>query len=243
MHTFVIGDVHGRLWLLKQLIEESGMDTKSDKIIFLGDLIDRGENSPGVVEHVNKLKKENPNVVTLRGNHEQMLLDFIDNADLNWLHPANGGSRTLAQYGSPVDGEGGFTNINIPAHHINYFRSTIMFHEDEKAIYVHAGLTPGVHPSADDPHNLLWSRNQEFYDSYDGKLCFFGHTPTRYIKSGVLRHAHAVFVGKRAIGMDTGYRDDDPLSCIRLDDMTVFQKFSERDVESYQVTLGEISQA
>ena len=235
MPTFVIGDVHGRLWLLKQLIEESGIDTKNDKIVFLGDLIDRGENSPGVVEYVLKLQTQNPNVITLRGNHEQMLMDFVDSADMGWLHPSNGGNKTLAQYGSPLEDMSSFTNIRIPAHHLDYFRSTILFHEDEKAIYVHAGLTPGVHPSQDTAHNLLWSRSQEFYDSYDGKLCIFGHTPTRYIRSGELLNEHAVFVGKQAIGIDTGYRDDDPLSCIRVDDLTVYQKFSERAVESYTI--------
>jgi serine/threonine protein phosphatase 1 len=237
MDTFVVGDVHGRLWLLKQLIEETGIDTKNDKIVFLGDLIDRGENSPGVVEYVTKLKKENKNVITLRGNHEQMLLDFIDNCDLNWLHPANGGGKTLAQYGSPIEEFAGFSNLNIPGHHLDYFRSTILFHEDEHAIYVHAGLTPGLHPSDDTPHNLLWSRNQTFYDYYNGKLCFFGHTPTRYIHSGMLLHEHAVFVGKHAVGMDTGYKEDDPLSCLRMEDKMVFQKFSERDLMTYQISV------
>ncbi|HZS48689.1 MAG TPA: metallophosphoesterase [Blastocatellia bacterium] len=238
MRTFVIGDVHGRLWLLKQLIEGSGIDTKNDKIVFLGDLIDRGENSPGVVEYVTKLKSENPNVITLRGNHEQMLLDFIDNTDMSWLHPSNGGARTLAQYGSPVEGDDGFTNLKIPSHHIDYFRSTIFFHEDKDAIYVHAGLTLGVHPSKEDPRKLLWSRNQEFYDYYDGKLCIFGHTPTRCIKNGTFRHAHDIFVGRKAIGIDTGYRDDDPLSCIEIGTLTVYQKFFEGGVSSYKVKLN-----
>ena len=236
MRTFVIGDVHGRLWLLKQLIEGSGIDTKNDKVIFLGDLIDRGENSPGVVEYVAKLREQNSNVVTLRGNHEQMLLDFLDHGDLSWLHPSNGGSKTLSQYGCPED-TGSYTNLRIPAHHLDYFRSTILYHEDDNAIYVHAGLTLGVHPSEDDPHTLLWSRNQEFYDTYNGKLCIFGHTPTRYIRNGTSRHEHDIFVGKRAIGIDTGYREDDPLSCLEIENLTVYQKFFEGEVDSHPITL------
>jgi hypothetical protein len=156
-----------------------------------------------------------------------MLLDFIDHGDLTWLIPGNGGSRTLAQYGSPIEETGSFATLRIPAHHL-----------DDHAIYVHAGLTPGVLPGDEDPYVLLWSRNQTFYDCYDGKLCIFGHTPTRYIKSGTPRHPHDVFIAKCAIGIDTGFRDDDPLSALEMGTLTVYQKFPERDVERRQIALA-----
>src|SRR5260370_35133782 len=91
MQTFVIGDIHGRLGLLDQLIENVPWDIANDKIVFLGDLIDRGKDAPGVVGRVMELVTANPNIVALRGNHEQMLLDCLDYGDLQWLIPENGG--------------------------------------------------------------------------------------------------------------------------------------------------------
>src|SRR5437870_1534791 len=82
MPTYVIGDIHGRLKLLDQLIENVPWDVAHNKIVFLGDIIDRGNDAPGVVNRVIELVKSNPNIVVLRGNHEQMLLDCLDYGDL-----------------------------------------------------------------------------------------------------------------------------------------------------------------
>src|SRR5581483_6198993 len=92
MRTYVIGDVHGRLSQLKALIGSLDYDPKRDRIIMLGDLIDRGEDSPGVVNYAIELQEQSPNFICLRGNHEQMLLDLIEYGDLLWLVPENGGA-------------------------------------------------------------------------------------------------------------------------------------------------------
>src|SRR5580693_10109756 len=92
--TFVIGDIHGRLNLLDQLIRDVPWDVSHDKIVFLGDLIDRGSMAPGVVDRIIELARANPNVVVLRGNHEQMLLDCVYAGDVQWLIPENGGVET-----------------------------------------------------------------------------------------------------------------------------------------------------
>ncbi|HEX8184555.1 MAG TPA: metallophosphoesterase, partial [Blastocatellia bacterium] len=78
MATYVIGDIHGRPNLLDQLIKNVPWDIERDKIVFLGDLIDRGYNARRIVERVMELAQANPNVVVLRGNHEQMMLDCLD---------------------------------------------------------------------------------------------------------------------------------------------------------------------
>src|SRR6267142_2170603 len=74
-------------------------DPSTDTLIFLGDLIDRGPDVPGCVEHVLNLCQENPEkVICLRGNHEQMLLDFIDAASLIWMSTGTGSDQTFRQY-------------------------------------------------------------------------------------------------------------------------------------------------
>ena len=143
MPTYVIGDIHGRLKLLDQLISNVPWDVDHDKLVFLGDLVDRGDEAPGVVERVMALVKANPNIVVLRGNHEQMLLDCLDYGDLQWLIPENGGLATLEAYGFELDQLKDVSDIKIPDEHVEFFRGLPFYHEDEQAIYVHAGLIPG----------------------------------------------------------------------------------------------------
>src|SRR4029453_11337185 len=104
MKTFVVGDIHGRCAQLLNLLDLLPRDPETDTLVFLGDLIDRGADAPGWVDHILKLCRENPErVICLRGNHEQMMLDFLDGASNLWLTPVTGGERTFEQYtGRPV---------------------------------------------------------------------------------------------------------------------------------------------
>src|SRR5260370_17666159 len=86
MKTFVVGDIHGRCAQLHNLLETLPRDESVDTLVFLGDLIDRGPDVPGCVEYVLNLCAANPDrVICLRGNHEQMLLDFLDGTGLIWM--------------------------------------------------------------------------------------------------------------------------------------------------------------
>src|SRR5713101_1350542 len=99
MRTFVIGDVHGRCAQLNNLLALLPRDETADMLVFLGDLIDRGPDAPGCVDHVLKLCCDNPErVICLRGNHEQMLMDFIEGNTNIWITPVTGGERTFEQY-------------------------------------------------------------------------------------------------------------------------------------------------
>src|ERR671918_100277 len=99
MRTFVVGDIHGRCAQLLALLDMVPRDPQTDSLVFLGDLIDRGADAPGCVSHILKLCNENPErVICLRGNHEQMLLDFLDGHGNLWLTPVVGGERTYEQY-------------------------------------------------------------------------------------------------------------------------------------------------
>jgi serine/threonine protein phosphatase 1 len=231
MSTYVIGDVHGRLDLLDQLIGDLPWDTKTDKIVFLGDLIDRGPDSRAVVERVIEMVDRNPNVVVLRGNHEQMLLDCLDYQDLQWLIPENGGLRTLESYGFDLSDIEDISDILIPEGHELFIRSLPFYHEDDEAIYVHAGLVPGCHPSDTDPDVLLWTRDMDFYKGYDGKLCFFGHTPTQYLPRERRHRKFAIYIHGGCVGIDTSGEHDSPLSCIQVESFTLYQAHPSGETE------------
>src|SRR5919202_335105 len=140
MKTFVIGDIHPRREQLQNLLEMLPRDESEDTLVFLGDLIDRGTDAPGVVAAVLELKRNNPErVVCLRGNHEQMLLDFLDNGASIWLSPVTGGERTFEQYTgrkvsitSEKDFEEARRQISssVPAEHLEFFRQMPLYHED-----------------------------------------------------------------------------------------------------------------
>jgi serine/threonine protein phosphatase 1 len=223
MATYVIGDIHGRPKLLDQLINNVPWDVRRDKIVFLGDLIDRGPDAPGVIERVMGLAAANPNVIALRGNHEQMMLDCLDYGDLQWLIPENGGLATLEGYGFDLSRLRDVSDIQIPEEHIEFIRGLPFYHEDEQAIYVHAGLVPGEHPSETDPDVLVWARDFDFYKGYDGKLCFFGHTPTQYLPRDGRQRRFGIYIHGSCVGIDTSGEPESPLSCIQVETFTLYQ--------------------
>jgi serine/threonine protein phosphatase 1 len=211
--------------LLDQLIRDVPWNPQEEKIVFLGDLIDRGPESPGVIERLISLREKNPNVVVLRGNHEQMLLDCHDYGDFQWLIPENGGLATLAAYGIELSTLKDVSDIRIPNRHIEFLRSLDPYHEDQDAIYVHAGLIPNQHPSTTDPEVMMWTRDFDFYRGYTGKLCFFGHTPTRFLPREGRRGRHGIYINRSCVGIDTSGDEDSPLSCIRVDSFTLYQAY------------------
>ncbi|HVF41566.1 MAG TPA: metallophosphoesterase family protein [Pyrinomonadaceae bacterium] len=247
MSTFVIGDVHGRRAQLRHLLSTLPRGAGGDTLVLLGDLIDRGEDIPGTVEDVLALKKEAPDgsVVVLRGNHEQMLLDFLDDGAPLWLHPAVGSYHTFGQYTSlrltdelRAWWEEAQRRVrdSIPAEHLEFFRSLPLFHEDEHAFYVHAGLDGERHPSETDARHLLWSRNPDFYKHYYGKPCVFGHTPTPLLPLLGRLGRHGIYVSHSAIGIDTGYDDSCALTCLRLPEFELFQSFADGRTAHFHMT-------
>jgi calcineurin-like phosphoesterase family protein len=225
MQTYVIGDIHGRLRLLDQLIENIPWDVANHKLVFLGDMIDRGKDAPGVVSRVMELVKANPNIVVLRGNHEQMLLDCLDYGDLQWLIPENGGLATLSGYGFELDQLKDVSDIKLPEEHVEFLRSLPYYHEDEQAIYVHAGLVPGESPSETDTDVLVWTRDLDFFKGYDGKLCFFGHTPTAFLPREGRNRRWGIYIHHSCVGIDTSGEEGSPLSCIQVENFTLYQAY------------------
>lgn len=219
--TLVVGDIHGKLALFNQLLDEMQYRPERDRLVLIGDLVDRGENSRGVVERAIELQSAAPELVTvLRGNHEEMMLDWIKDpegpqAEL-WYY--NGGIETLRSYAT-VAGE-----FALPVSHYQFLLSLPTWHEDEHAIYVHAALPEGesgefLHPEDNaDSAELLWSRNKHFYAEYRGKTVVFGHT----IAGLYFGEREKVWIQDNLIGVDTGAYLFGILSAVELPSRAVF---------------------
>ncbi|MGH9927862.1 MAG: metallophosphoesterase family protein [Pyrinomonadaceae bacterium] len=246
MKTFVVGDVHGRAAQLQALLAMLPRDEASDMLVFLGDLIDRGPDAPNCVELVMKLQQANPErVLCLRGNHEQMLLDFIEGSANLWITPVTGGERTFEQYTGKrltvtkeqdLDEARHVVGSNVPAEHLDFMQALPYYYEDDYAIYVHAGLDRNKHPRDTPPQSLLWMRDMEFYKNYRGKPCIFGHTPTPLLPLRGRVGRHGIYISHSAIGIDTGYNMQSPLSCLSLPDFSLYQAFADGREETHHIT-------
>jgi len=198
--TIAIGDIHGKVIPLQSLINWIN-PTKDDTIVFLGDYVDRGESSKDVIQTIIDLK-EQTNVIAIRGNHEEMMLQGLQLFDLNsvdyhsnggyndeliqqfakhnqwWFR--HGGEQTIESY----DGE----YANIPDSHREFLNSTLDYHETSNHIFTHANidiLKPNL--AENDNQWLRWTRCHDGYPGKDwrhitNRTVFVGHTPQRQTK-------------------------------------------------------------
>lgn len=192
--TFAISDIHGNRNAFRKALDEIGLQ-KSDQLILIGDLIDRGVDSKGVLDAVLSLRQDKFDVVCLRGNHEEMLLDALRDPlqDYRWL--MNGGKECLASFG--VD-----SVEKIPLEYIDLINSFQYYHQTEKYIFVHAALDMQLADPFADTHTMLWSRDQKRLLNTDwlGKrVLIHGHTPTH---ENVI--TDSVFEMNRIICIDNG---------------------------------------
>ncbi len=182
---WTIGDIHGCLNALKKLIEKIS-PTPNDKLVFLGDYIDRGPDSKGVIDFLIELSKRT-NCVFLRGNHEQMLLDVVDNGDDTYLWVINGATATWRSYGN-------FQNLLYNDEHLEFFRNTQYYFIEDKYLFVHGGVRPNIPIEKQDKRDLIWIREEFISKKHNtGYIVVFGHTPFE-----------DVFIGEDKIGIDTG---------------------------------------
>jgi serine/threonine protein phosphatase 1 len=206
---FAIGDIHGCFDRLKALMEKIPIDCSRDALIFIGDYIDRGPHSVEVVDYLIQLKNRVPEVMFLKGNHEDMLDKFINGAD-RFTYLLNGGQQTLDSYlTKSVQSE----FFPIPPDHMEFFKSLRLFYETEEFIFVHAGLRPRVPLESQNTEDLLWIRDKFVSSKYNfGKRVIFGHTPLK-----------KPLVEPNKIGIDTGAVYGNALTCIQLPDLVFFK--------------------
>ena len=186
--TFAIGDIHGDLAALRKLFGRLPKLVAEDTVVFLGDYIDRGPDSAGVVAWLRDFAlTSRTKVVTLRGNHEDAWLQVVERGWPEFILPRGNGCfecyRSFrgepipddAEMPSVEDIDGMVTGKFIPADVLTWMKSLPFFYEDDHAIYVHAGIKRNgggfPHPRDVKPQRaLLWLRDRDFFESYRGKL-------------------------------------------------------------------------
>ncbi len=214
--VYAIGDVHGcadRLDALHALIGEdlAARPVAEPTVVHLGDYIDRGQDSAGVLARLLRGWRGAPvpRVVNLRGNHEAMLLAALDDAapssGLHWL--TNGGADSLASWGVSPRSPPAEWRRRIPADQLALIRDVAPFHRQGGYVFVHAGLRPGVPMERQTTEDMLWIR--EPFLSFAGDLpgvVVHGHTPER-----------TPTIRPNRIGVDTGAVMGGVLTCAVLE--------------------------
>ena len=217
MRTLVIGDIHGCLDSLKSLIESVELK-ESDLLITLGDYIDRGENSKGVIDYLIELKKSY-NVITLKGNHEELLEQACKTRMDRLVWNNVGGLSTLVSYG--------ITNPNhIPKEHWDFLDECEMYYETDTHIFVHGGLEPDEPVDEQDDEALLWLRVRDVKPHMSGKIIVCGHTPQRN---------HSILNLSYAICVDTHAYAEGWLSCLEVETGIYWQANEKGEVRQKEI--------
>lgn len=198
---FAIGDVHGEAQKLRQLhdaiLDRIAAEKLTACIVHLGDFVDRGSDSRGAVERVMALEaryagNDQVRVISLMGNHEQMMLDTYDSSDASgedgsWW--AQGGAETADSYASGP-GTGGLNwRETVPAAHISWMRRLPLIHRapDQPLVFVHAGIEPASFPNEPE-RTYLWTRSDRFFEhaqwpdraELQQLTVIHGHTPRSF---------------------------------------------------------------
>ncbi len=193
MAVFAIGDIHGCLYALKEVVNTAEIQ-RGDTIVLLGDVVSKGPDSRGVVDWILD-NSGNFNLVVLRGNHEDMLLQLLNGGDggAGWMR--KGGSAVLESYGTSF--KVGWEK-SIPESHWQFFRSTLRYWTFENFIFVHAGVEPGIPLEEQDDFTLYWKKFRKPVEYAQGLKVIFGHTA---LKDGrILDFGHSICLDTYAYG-------------------------------------------
>lgn len=221
---FAIGDVHGEARKLDELhdaiLDRIAFEGGPARIVHLGDYVDRGPDTKGVIERVMALEARFSNdpvisILSLKGNHEQMLLDAYDGGPDEGGWWAQGGSEAADSYAGG-SGRGGVDwRETIPAEHIAWMRGLETIHHDaeRRLVFVHAGIEPATFPG-EALETYLWTRSPRFFndetwpdrDILQGLTVIHGHTPRSFQPE----------VKVRRINVDTGACFGGPLTAVML---------------------------
>lgn len=234
-----IGDIHGDFSKLMRLWDKVSV-TKDDKVIFLGDYLDRGAGIAETLEWIIEQSKK-PNVVVLRGNHEQMMLDAFKN-DREFMEEILRGEKKIITNRDAVEHEAAViwlingcektcnAFLKLKEKHtltideiVEFVASSPLSHlmtiGDRNYFFCHAGVKPGVPLDKQSDEDLLWIREKflNYYDGYD--VIIVGHTPTQKVfefdddyKVRPMR-----FLDRNVLMLDTGsYRLSGEISCVDI---------------------------
>lgn len=220
---YAIGDIHGRLDLLRALHEQIADDRQarphegSDTIVYLGDYVDRGPASREVIDCLLDDVLPGFDAVHLMGNHEEAMLRFLDDVEAGPAWVSFGGEATLLSYGvrraPTMIGRQRFEDMRrqfaakLPERHVAFLRSLRLSFAAGDYFFVHAGVRPGIAIAAQERQDLLWIRTTFLSSDADhGKVVVHGHTPNQ---APEVRH--------NRIGIDTCAFATGVLTCLVLE--------------------------
>jgi serine/threonine protein phosphatase 1 len=220
---YAIGDIHAELDKLEELLDELPL-REGDRLIFLGDYVDRGRDAFGTIERLVELQKNWP-CVFLLGNHESMFLDFLGWTDKAYFGGdaflMNGGDRTLESYGLLKQSDK--KNYVLPKAHEDFLLSLKLYHREGDYLFVHAGINRSLLEESDVGYvlhktkveDLLWTRSTCDLPHNMPVTVVYGHTPAENLE---VRWNQPF-----SVGIDTGAVYGGPLTALRLPDETLFQ--------------------
>lgn len=215
---YAIGDIHGQLTMLEDALGKIERDGGGDaQIVFLGDLVDRGPNSAGVIDLLQKGVASGRNWTVLRGNHDRMFSYFLEDLPrpdpqilmgMDWFSDRIGGRGTLESYGIELTDSSRYYQIHpiarkvIPAAHQSFMATLPACHLHGELLFVHAGIRPGVPLDQQTEDDMCWIRH-DFLNHIDPHpwLVVHGHTPQR----------QPIHMGNR-VNLDSGAGYDRPIT-------------------------------
>ena len=232
MRSYAIGDVHGHLDLLieehrKIAADRAAHGADDAPIVHIGDLVDRGPDSQGVIEYLRAGVASGENWVVLKGNHDRMFTGFLSDvkyhdeglrSDLSYLHYKIGGAATVASYGVKNAADRRIVSVHqeaiaaVPQAHRDFLESCPVLFNRGEVMFVHAGVRAGVPLDQQTETDLMWIRGAFLQSGQDyGPLIVHGHTaidrPRNY--------------GNR-VNIDSGAAYGGPLSTVVIEGRDVF---------------------
>ena len=220
LRVYAIGDVHGRLDLLQEMHRR--IQAENDKtppfdwvIVHLGDYVDRGPDSKGVLDLLVNAQKKTHRMLAIAGNHDIGFLEFLATGAPNGIFAYNGGRQTALSYGVSID----FNDLRsiavgreallraIPSTHVEFLRGLKLSMVFGDFFFCHAGIRPGIDLDKQDPEDLVWIR-QQFLDEprLYSKVIIHGHTPVTDVE-----------IRPNRINLDTGAVFSGRLSALAID--------------------------
>lgn len=213
---YAIGDVHGRADLLGRMQRRIAADVELNPIdgpllICLGDYVDRGPDSAGVLDLLLEEAPAGMERIALMGNHEELMLRFLIDESAAPVWFANGGDATLESYDiDPLDSyERARRQLDrlLPHRHRALLESLVLSHSEGDYFFVHAGVKPGVALERQRREDLLWIRGEFLHSEADhGKVVVHGHSITAEPE-----------IRSNRIGIDTGAYASGRLTCLVLE--------------------------
>lgn len=219
---FAVGDIHGRNDLLRPLlaaISQASHGARRSIAVFLGDYVDRGPDSRGVIDSLLQFRRSGvAEVRFLRGNHDDTVLQFLEDPRIGPTWIDYGGGATLESYGVPLPAsrhdEAGWEATRrafaerLPPEHLRFFRELAHATSHGDYFFAHAGARPGVALEQQSQHDLMWIRDAFLKSKASWqKVVVHGHTPEE-----------AAVVSERRIGLDTGAYATGRLTAAILED-------------------------